>query len=153
MTPRSQNIKDFITDGIYQDVVSKLRFISKIREGEKLDIQSLQMVPADHWFSKLYRSLFSRGESRDSTFKFVVKVIGEAFELISKYIYQNEILYTQTVIEILKALEESKAGLINLIRTYHDDRMYISRIDTLINTIDTKTSDLQRQFPEVKPGQ
>ena len=149
MQVERQSVKCFVTDGSersVQDTVSKLKFLAKIKEGEKIDVQSLQVVTADSWGSRLYRTLIARGESREATLEFVRGVVGEAFDLATRYITREDDFFRQVGDMIIQALQESKQGLSNLTETYKDDRMYTSRIDTLIGTISTKTGDIQRQF-------
>ena len=142
-----QNIKSFVTDGSersVQDIVSKLKFISRIKEGEKVDIQTLRVMNADSWGTSIYRTLVSRGESRETTLEFIRGVVGDAFDLASKYLSTSTPFFRQIGEMIVQSLRESKVGLGNLMKTYREDRMYTSRVDTLIKTIDTKTSDLPK---------
>jgi hypothetical protein len=145
----TQSVKNFVTDGSersVQDTVSKLKFLAKIKSGEKVDIQSLKMVIADDWGSRLYRTVIARGESRDATLEFARGVIGEAFDLAQRYLAREQAFFRQIGNMIVQSLQESKSGLTNLAKTYQSDQMYASRIETLIATLDTKTEDLARQF-------
>lgn len=133
------------SDRSAQDIVSKLKFIAQIKEGEKIDVQSLKVVP-DHWISKLYRTLVARGESREATLEFIRGVVGEAFDLISEYLPRDQGFFQQIGYLIVQSLQDAKVGLVNLGQTYHEDRMFFARLDTLIETINTKTEDINRQF-------
>lgn len=151
MQDNRQSVKNFVTDGSersVQDIVSKLKFIAKIKEGEKVDVQSLIIVDAEQWSSRIYRTLIARGESREATLEFVRNVIGEAFDLAIRYLTRGQEFFRQIGDMIVQSLQESKQGLLNLTKTYRDDRMYTSRIDTLVTTIDTKTSDIQHHLIE-----
>lgn len=151
----AQNARNFIVDGSdrsVQDTVSKLKFISKIREGEKLDVQSLRMSP-DTWATSLHRTFLSRGESRDVTLEFIRGVIAEAFELAAKCLtyesddraaHEGSQFFDEIGNLIIRSLQESKVGIENLAKTYNDDRLFSSKLDTLTSTLDSKTVDLRK---------
>jgi hypothetical protein len=145
-----QSIRTFITDGSEhstQNIISKLKFISKIKEGEKVDIQSCQVVDAEYWPSRIYRTVLARGESRNTTLDFIKMTIGEAFELCSKYFKIDQDFYQQIANTIAKSIQESKAGLKNLSKTYKDDRLFVSKVEALLTTLDTEIEDMMKQFP------
>lgn len=124
----------------YINTVSKLKFISKIEPGEKIDTQSLTIVSYS-LATRFYRCLFSRGESRETTFKFINEIVTKAFNLLYHYTSSDIDNENSTRInEIITSLEKSITGLKNLVETYYTDRMYTSRIDTLINSIVSKTA-------------
>ena len=138
-------LKKFVIDGgerSVQDIVSKLLFISKIREGEKINISRLTLCQ-DNWSTKVYRTLGR--ESRCSTLEFIREVFGEAFDLSSKYLNTDNKFYRDIGTMILTNLQKSKAGLTNLTKTYAEDRMFISKIETLTSTLETKYDDILRQ--------
>ena len=132
------------------NIVSKLKFISKVQIGEKIDTQSLT-ISYPNFYTKLYRSLFSRGECRNTTFEFMNNTIDSAFELINKYIstekcdsYENNVYYSK-IKEIIDSLESSRDGMINIIETYQNDRMYVSKIDTLIKSMNVKINYIKQK--------
>jgi len=138
--------KDIHIEPDYINTVSKLKFISKIQMGEKIDTQSLT-VSTTNIITKLYRSLFSRGESRNLTFEFLSRVVNDSFNLIQKYIeYKDDIIHKNKINEIIIALESSKDGMLNLIDTYKFDRMYVSKVDTLINAVSVKSAYIKSQI-------
>lgn len=133
-----------------QDVISKLRFIAKIKEGEKIDVKTMTLqdtrVPWG-WKVKFRRTFWVRGESRNTTYEFIMKTLTDAIEYATKYLRCTEPLYIDYGRMILTTLSECKIGLDNLVRTYSSDKMYISRIETLKKTLDTKLEDLKRLGP------
>ncbi len=146
--------KSFAVDGSersVQDIVSKLKFISKIREGEKLDVKSLTL--GEGFKDSVYRTFVARNESRYTTLEFIRMIVHEAFDLASKYLQKEEKFFKDIGKMVITSLNECKSGLLNLIKTYSEDRMYISRLETLMTTLETKTIDLQRQIlPEKTRG-
>lgn len=147
-------MKSFVIDGSersVQDTVSKLKFIGKIKEGEKLDVQSLTLC-SESVGTSLYRTFLARNESRGNALEFIRGVVGEAFELATKYLRKKDHFFKDVGQMIIESLHESKSGLSNLAKTYEDDKMFVSKLETLMNTLETKTADLQRQLLlETKP--
>jgi len=144
----STTLKSFVIDGSersVQDIVSKLKFISKIKEGEIVDVTSLSLMEKG-WSTSAYRTLVTRNESRKATLEFFRQVIGEAFDLAGRYLASKEVFFQEIGAIIVSALQECKAGISNHAKTYRDDRMHVSKIETLVKTLDTKSTDLQRRI-------
>ena len=69
----NKRLNNFVKDGgerSVQDIVSKLKFISKIKEGELVDVHSLTVMEAGVPTS-IYRTFFTRSESRKITLDFL----------------------------------------------------------------------------------
>nr|QBK86401.1 MAG: uncharacterized protein LCMAC102_01960 [Marseillevirus LCMAC102] len=144
-------LKSFVIDGSersVQDIVSKLKFMSKIKEGEIVDVQSLTLMEKG-WGTSAYRTLVARGESRKATLEFFRIVIGEAFDLASRYLKRDGQFFHDIGSMIVVALQEAKSGLANHSKTYKDDRMHMSKIETLVQTLDTRSIDLTRQIEDL----
>lgn len=120
-------------EGSLEKNLSLLKFIGKIIPGEKIDVQSLSISKPDIP-SRAYRTFISR-ESRIETFDFIKKTLHDAVDLIEIYSSKNN---DKIVNSIVNNLEKSKEGLINLTITYKDDRKFISDVETLIETLETK---------------
>jgi len=138
------SIKHFVVNGdekSVQDTLSRLKFIAKVKEGEKLDIES-QTVQDNSYIVNVIRTFF-RNESRNRTITFIRTTYGEAFELIEGYL-KNESLFAKNLTElILKSINDSQVGLENLAKTYEDDRMFVAKIETIIDTINAKLIDFE----------
>lgn len=129
-----------ITDGGHnsvQDVISKLRFISMLKPGERIDVTSLS-IQADTWIMRLYRTTIARGESRNTTLDFIRNTLNRAFDLIAIYKKTNDPFNSKISQMIISSMNAAKGGILSLIETYKDDRMFVSRVETLISTFDAK---------------
>jgi hypothetical protein len=156
-----QNIKKLIIDDgeqSYQDVVSKLKFIAFIKEGQKIDIHTLSTMEDNYWTSlwRTWRTTMACPESRDVTMKWIKKVINDAFSICSKFARyggddkENEIEFYQRLSrQISDDIQYSKTGIINLKKTYSDDIIYTSKIDALIVVIDEEIDRLAKTYPGV----
>jgi hypothetical protein len=98
------------------------------------------------WYTSTYRTIFARGEGRKATLEFFRQVIGEAFDLATRYLSSDRNFFQKIGEMIVDALQESKAGIVNHARTYHGDRMHVAQIETLLRTLNTKLEDLQRRI-------
>ena len=138
------SMKSFVTDGgerSVQDIVSKLKFIAIVKAGEKIDVSSLS-IQGVTLAGRTYRTFIARGESRAATLTFLRATLGTAFDLASEYASRGDAFSTKIAGMIISALTVAKTGIIGLTETYRDDRMFVSRVDTLVTTLDAKIADL-----------
>lgn len=145
----SDVLKNFVIDGgdrSVQDIVSKLKFISKIKPEEKMDVATLALNE-NTIITSIHRTLLSRGESRATTLEFIRATIGEAFDISSRYMKRDEYFFRGIGKMVLESLKEINIGLENLKETYKTDRMFISRIETLQRTLDAKLNDSEHPGP------
>jgi hypothetical protein len=124
-----------------EEVISKLLFVSRLQPGEKIDVSSLSVQP-NTYAVQLYRTILARGESRVTTLDFIRQTLDEAFELARAYSERTD-PYSQRVGRMLiDALASAKTGIVSLTETYKDDRMFVSRVETLAGTLEAKIADL-----------
>lgn len=120
--PNSDSEEDQSTE----DLISKLIFLSKLQEGEKIDTQTLS-VTSDGWFTTLWRTFIRTSESRDKTFEFIRFTVSRALETI-KQLPVKSILRNQ----LITSTQRSFNGIRKLKVTYRNDRMFSSRLETFI---------------------
>lgn len=133
----------------HKDVIKKLKFISKIEVGERINVSSVSTA-SDSWFGSLYRSFFK--ESRGKTFQFLSEVIDRSFELIILYQDSVKISDRITCAQILDDLLSSIKGLKNVQQTYHEDRNFYCDVDTLIGSIFARLAEFyEKDCPFVTP--
>jgi hypothetical protein len=141
------DFKNFVVDGSersVKDIISKLKFISKIQIGEKVDVPSLTLSP-DGFRTRMYRtwrSTIAGGESRDETLQFFCHTIGEAFDLASRYLNSNDKFFQDIGRILVQSIRESKTGIINHSETYKSDKMHLAEVETFLLTVDTKLNSL-----------
>lgn len=116
------------------DVTSKLKFIGKIKKGEKIDVGKMCAYP-NTFFSRIYRTLFSI-ENRNITYDFIETTINYAFEIIS--VQHNSFSVKKQKINIATDLSLAIDGVINLKNTYDDDKFFCCRLDALVESIRLK---------------
>lgn len=131
------------------DILSKLNFISKIKENEKIDLQSMSLVQVGYALSiqRTYANLF-RVEDRNATYTFIEETLNTGFDMAYQcIIFENkDPLNVDIGNLIIKELHNSKIGVNNMIKTYHTDTMFTSKLSVLLQTLDTKLYDLDRKI-------
>lgn len=140
----TERLHDFLSMGgekMTQEIISKLIFISKIKENEVVDVSHLSVQDVG-WITSLYRTFIARGESRETTLEFITGITHEAIEQANLYIHGDEHFIRQVGDMILGALEEAKNGINNLKKTYQSDRLFVSKIETLLKTLDIKIESI-----------
>ena len=126
-----------------QDVISRLKFISTLKPGEKIDVASLS-VQTDTVLGRIYRTVLARGESRVATLEFIRQTLGEAFELAQAQATHTDAYVRRLGAMIFASIVAAKAGIVGLSETYKDDRMFVSRVETLMGTLDAKIAEVPR---------
>ena len=136
-------LKNFVADSSdrsAQDILSKLRFIAKLLPGERVNVGELK-ISEDGYYSSFCR--WRHAEGRDVTLKFLRQTVSEALDLASSNLRRPEPFYQRIGEMILKTLEESRAGMTSLSKTYEDDRMFVSRVETLRDMVGVKVAQLK----------
>lgn len=129
-----------------QDIMSKLLFVSKIKKGERLDVQNLQLEQTN-MITSVYRTIFMRGsESRNKTLNFITELVNESLNVANKCIHSSNKFQSEVGNSLLDSLLQSKEGIQNLTETYKDDRMFVSKIETLLNILDKKINHIKNNL-------
>jgi DNA integrity scanning protein DisA with diadenylate cyclase activity len=122
-------------DKSIRDVMARLGFISKIQPNELLDITTMTLTRRGIWNS-LYRTFIAKDESREETLAFFTRTITEAMDQLRALAEHHGETVSQRVRQLLlDALNKSITGMENTKETYKGDRMFVSRMEALINTI------------------
>jgi hypothetical protein len=129
------------TSNNYKEIITKLKFLSKIQPGEKINTKPYLSIVNDDWITSLFRKFYNF-ESRSQTVQFINETISSTFQIIeqikvtSKSI-QIDTADTENILNNLyKDLVGSKNGIANLIKTYKADKIVICQLETIIENID-----------------
>ena len=129
------------------DILSKLKFISRIQKGEKINVNGLY-VQTEGYVTSISRT-FVRPESRQQTLSFLQNTIEKSIELIKGYLSSENYAKQLSSLNIIDDLAESKKGINNLKTTYSEDIMFGCNMDSLIQNIDIEISDIKREYSDV----
>lgn len=138
-----------INDDEIQQVIGKLKFISKIGCNKKVDVKNLRIYD-DSFFLSITRTILSmnffsdKKESRNCTLKFIKDTINSGISLCSKCLESNSTLDNKLGIVILDCLLDCEAGIKNMMNTtYKNDAMFVSELEALIVYFKQKFSELK----------
>ena len=126
-------------------IISRLKFIGKVQKGDKINVKYMFIQP-DGIFTRISRSLINH-DNRNNTLNFVRNTITRSFDIITSYSLSNKELHRTIRLHIIKDLEQSKIGLLNLKDTYLSDIKFTCDIDTLLQEIDAKLLDVEKKDP------
>ena len=137
----SGNIDEKFPDLSYLEVQSNLRFLSDLKEGEKIIIdpdRKNMMIDQRIFFQWARRGMFN--DSRFRTLLFTQHLIynakkycSDAVDLIQKNIDHKDNM--QKLIKLQGLLRTASDGLCRLLITYSDDKQNKAKISTYIDTI------------------
>ena len=123
-----------------KDLMSRLKFISRIQPSEKLSIRELEAHP-DNVINNVWRWIF-RENSRNKTLSFLNETVAKSFEVIRNYSRSVKVSDQIIVSSVLEDLRASRQGLINLKETYNTDRKFVCDIDILLLLIEANLLEL-----------
>jgi hypothetical protein len=141
-------LRAFTRDGSEKhlnDTLSRLKFISKIKPNEIVDTRSMSLMEIG-WFTSVYRTFVVRTEGRDATLDMFKNVIDMAFDLAELYSTSDERMYKDVGNTLIESIRQSKTGILNHSKTYDTDRMYASKTEAFIRTVDIRLDALLRKI-------
>ena len=131
------------------DTLTRLKFLSKIRKGEKINVSANTLQP-DSFVTSLSRSIFNT-DNRQNTLTYIQNSINSAFQLFNIYIASTKLSEKTLAQQILSDICASKNGIRNLIITYQEDTMFCCSIETYLQTIDAKLGEYKQKYPDIFP--
>lgn len=129
-----------------KEIITQLKFISTFEEGEKIDVKNLK-VEQKNIFTPFKRLIL--GESRDTTYNFLSQTIERGFEILMSNIHSDKKSDKLFCKNMIKDLIAAKTGLTNIQQTYRDDKLFRCNIETLIESVDTKISEVKEVCPSL----
>ena len=127
-----------------REIITQLKFISTFQSGEKIDVKHLR-VELNNYFTPFKRLIY--GESRDTTLNFLSSTIERSFEILLSNVHsdkKSDRLFCKNMIRDLTAAIQ---GLKNIQLTYSDDKLFWCNIETIIDAITTKISEVKDIAP------
>tara|TARA_Y100000389_G_C17463698_1_gene523734 strand:+ start:2053 stop:2472 length:420 start_codon:yes stop_codon:yes gene_type:complete len=127
-----------------KELISKLKFIGKIRKGEKINVKHMYIQPIGI-ITSIHRTIIDQ-DNRDNTLKFLQDTIFKSFELFVKYENSENESENLMCYNISQDLESSINGLKNLRETYISDVKFLCDIDTLLQVIRSKLESIVPKY-------
>lgn len=136
-----------------QDTISKLRFLSKVKKGERLQVEGLSVVE-NTWYAKLIRAWNTMGEvketgevkeSRRKTLAFIRDLYDTGLKLAKSIVAETSSYYSELWNMLIKSLKDAQPGISNLMNSYESDRLYIAEVETFVDVLNAKINDLETE--------
>jgi len=141
-------------DDRVQVIISRLKFMSKIKTGEKINIRELYIRDNESVVQRFLRSIKNYAtiisgaeivESKDATLQFIRETLNTAIDLIIIYKGQDDQFKNKLAELLIKNLEDAKGGISNIINTYNYDRKFLAEASATIETIEAKISSMKEK--------
>lgn len=133
-----KTIKDYSEHNINrmdgnQEIISRLKFIGKLKKGEKINTRHMYVQP-DGITTSLSRT-FAYQDNRGNALNFCQETISRSFELLITY--ERSDSSTEKVLfgKLVEDLHQSTVGLRNLKFTYITDTKFCCDMDTLLENV------------------
>lgn len=118
------------------DLISKIKFISKIKQGEKVNTRGF-FIQNDSLISKISRSFYYQ-DTRANTITFISDTLIQVFHLLKLYATTKRVSDISMCINVMEDITNMKKGISNLQKTYQDDAIIVSKLETFMQEIDSK---------------
>jgi len=126
------------------DIIPKLKFIAKLKKGDKIYVKNLYIQP-NNMFYRILRS-FYHIDDRTNTLVFIQTTITKGFELFQENILSQTPFHARVCQNIFQDLRNTKDGLLCLKETYSDDVMFSCKIDALIEDTEAKLVEIENRY-------
>jgi hypothetical protein len=131
-----------------QETLSCLKFIGKLQRGDRIDTRSVSVQPDGIW--TMFQRTFVRKDSRGNALAFIYETISRALEIFVMYERSDSPTEKALCPHIVRDLQRAKHGLKNFQQTYSGDQKFNCDVETILQSVDTRLSDILTRFPECK---
>jgi hypothetical protein len=151
----------YVNMDLNNEVISRLKFISKINKGEKINTQYM-FVQSDTFLTSVSRTFYYK-DNRTRTMQFLKSTIMRSFEILQFYASKldnmketlsdtdlNKTLLSNMYENLLLDISNARIGIVNLKDTYSADIRFCCDIDTLLQDMDVKLASLTRDHESPK---
>lgn len=125
----------------HEDIMAALKFIGKVKKNEKISTSSMTVQDNDSFYTSIIRTFTT--QNRVKTIVFVQNVIDRAFEIACMYTRDQDQQKNTTGWFIIDDINKSRSGLYNILNTYRDDRMFVCKMESLLQKIEVKLKSFE----------
>lgn len=129
-----------------QETLSCLKFIGKLQRGDRIDTRSVSVQPDGIW--TMFQRTFLRKDSRGNALAFIYETISRALEIFVMYERSDVPSEKALCPHIVRDMQRAKQGLKNFQQTYSADQKFSCDIETMLQIIDTRLTDILTRFPD-----
>jgi len=134
-------------DDSRQDVITKLKFLSRVAKGQKINVKDMTLQD-ESWVTSASRSIWNI-DNRNNTMTFIQNTITTAFNMITLLLKSDTVGDRQICKTIVSDIVSSKNGIKNLKSTYTDDTYFCCGVDTYVQMIEAHMTDLKSKKPDL----
>lgn len=131
-----------------QEIISRLKFIGRIKKGEKINTRHMYVQPDGLGTS--FSRTFVYQDNRGNALNFVQETISRSFELLVTYERNdgksNDTLYNNLTKDLMNAI----VGLTNLKFTYINDVKFCCDMDTLLENVKARIANFKVVKDEIE---
>ncbi len=126
---------------------SNLKFYSLLKEGEK--VSNPLGIVRDTFLNSIYRTL-TFADNRDDVLSKVKTTVADSFTILANHLANYDANCMKVEYRLKDTHQLILSGLPNLKVTYSADRFFETKIDTLVESINSQVYELMKKHPEVK---
>lgn len=130
------------------EIVTRIKLIGSIKEGEKLNVKNMCIQPVSLWTS-ISRMFYQ--ESRDDTAHFISSSLNRAFEIINSKLNSNRVSDNVFCKNCIIDIKAAIIGIKNLQNTYTFDRRFCCFMETLIENTESQLFELYKARADIFP--
>lgn len=120
----------------FERIISDLIFLSKLKTTQKINVSTKEII-GDSLPERAYRT-YLQVEKKETTLKFVKKVIAEAIDQLYFFKSMKEPFYHQLADIIMEEIINAKKGILALAETYSEYDSISSDIEAIVKSINVK---------------
>ena len=135
------------------EVITRLKFIGLIKQGEKIDTTNL-IASQSTKMNSLWRWWVT--EDRSDSLNFFTSTINRSFEIVQLSLYSEKSGDKKLCKIIVEDLIKCPIGMINIQDTYmkiYNDRIFWCEVQTLIQCVELKLKELRDTHPVLFPSE
>lgn len=134
-----------------RDVISRLRFISKIEKDEKLVTNNKvnPYVISDTNINRILRTCGISPGSKEETLDFIKNTIESGLELAKICLASNNQFHQNIAKLIIESIDQADRGIQNIMYTYSKKpkyRLFVAKVETFRQILDAKIKSIDN-FP------
>lgn len=126
------------------EVITRIKLIGSIKDGEKLNVKNMTIQPKSLWTS-ISRAFYQ--ENRDDTTCFVSSSINRGFEIIDSKLSSSNTADKLLCRKCIVDIRASICGIKNLQNTYNYDRRICCLLQAIIERITNQLCELYEKHP------
>jgi hypothetical protein len=125
----------------HKEIMSRLKFIGKIRKGEKINVKFLIVQP-NTFMTSISRAVICP-DNKSNTKAFLQTTVAKSFEIIERSALSSKTYQTDMCKHLVNDLKAASEGILNLKQTYMNDIKFCCDIDTLLQDITAKLHGIE----------